>query len=181
MNEVGGYCSEGSSCGDGEVDVGTDASSVPEERSSPSSLEGYMRHKPSQRSAVDDGKAWDATASSTERTYEEENKCVDGEHEKAIALVKIPVKLHYKDDTRRMTLAPDTTLIELMERAAVEFGHAPSALALKFVDGDAVGGRTELREEGDRALAIKTAHERAEGELEVWVSDALKTLAWALA
>ncbi|KAI5118279.1 hypothetical protein M0805_006020 [Coniferiporia weirii] len=139
------------------------------------SSSGSVRRRPTRRPTVGGGGGKGVPRSSAVSSYEEEEEgYVSGEYEEPMELVKIRVKLHYEDDMRGMTLAPDATLAEFMDAVAAKFRRGPDELALKFVDED--GGKISLRDESDFELAIETAREmsrgRAEGKLEVWVSDA---------
>ena len=70
-------------------------------------------------------------------------------------------------------MAPDAQWVEFLDRVAAKFNRTPDALSMKFLDED--GGRVSLRDDSDFELAIETAREmakgRAEGKLQVWVSD----------
>ncbi|CAA7261646.1 unnamed protein product [Cyclocybe aegerita] len=111
-------------------------------------------------------------SSRIQSTYEEEEEGYgSGEYDDGpLELSLIRVKLHYQDDTRGMTLSPDTPFPEFMDKVAAKFGKD---LGLKFKDED--GGKVTLRDESDFELAIETAREnakgKAEGKLEIWCSD----------
>ena len=83
------------------------------------------------------------------------------------------LKLHYQDDIRGMTLAPDTPFAEFMDKVTAKFGKDINGLGLKFQDED--GGKITLRDESDYELAIETAREnskgKAEGKLVIWCTD----------
>ncbi|KIK09857.1 hypothetical protein K443DRAFT_671168 [Laccaria amethystina LaAM-08-1] len=108
-------------------------------------------------------------------TYEEEEEgYVSGEYEDgSFELTLIRVKLHYQDDTRGMTLTPDTPFADFMDKVTAKFGKEINGLGLKFKDED--GGKVTLRDESDYELAIETARESAkgkpEGKLELWCTD----------
>lgn len=72
-----------------------------------------------------------------------------------------------------MTMTPDMAFEEFVDRVTQKFSKSMSDLGMKFKDED--GGKITLRDESDFELAIETARElakgRAEGKLEIWVSD----------
>ncbi|QRV98137.1 neutrophil cytosol factor 2 [Ceratobasidium sp. AG-Ba] len=111
----------------------------------------------------------------TRQAYEEEEEgYVSGEYSDApFELVKIRVKLHYKDDVRGMAISPEMRFEEFLEKVSSKFGRAFGTLGLKFKDED--GGRVSLRDDSDYELAIETAREsakgRPEGKLEIWCTD----------
>ncbi|KAJ1306172.1 hypothetical protein OPQ81_010882 [Rhizoctonia solani] len=110
----------------------------------------------------------------TRRYEEEEEGYVSGDYSDApFELVKIRVKLHYKDDVRGMAISPEMRFEEFLEKVSAKFGRQVGALGLKFKDED--GGRISMRDESDYELAIETAREsakgRPEGKLEVWCVD----------
>lgn len=113
--------------------------------------------------------------SRVQSTYEEEEEgYVSGEYEDGpFELTLIRVKLHYQDDTRGMTLTPDTPFADFMDKVTAKFGKQINGLGLKFKDED--GGKVTLRDESDYELAIETARESAkgkpEGRLELWCMD----------
>ncbi|KAF8484368.1 hypothetical protein JB92DRAFT_3131556 [Gautieria morchelliformis] len=105
---------------------------------------------------------------------EEEEGYVSGDYDDGpFELVKIRVKLHYKDDVRGMALAPETTFDEFVERVTSKFSKSLNGLGLKFKDED--GTHVSLRDDSDYDLAIETARESArgkpEGKLEIWCTD----------
>lgn len=104
---------------------------------------------------------------------EEEEGYVSGEYDEAFELAKIRVKLHYQDEVRGMTMTPDMPFDEFVERLTQKFDRAFDSLGMKFKDED--GGKVSLRDDSDFEMAIETARElakgRAEGKLEIWVSD----------
>ncbi|KAL0581900.1 hypothetical protein V5O48_000129 [Marasmius crinis-equi] len=108
-------------------------------------------------------------------TYEEEEEgYVSGDYDDGpFELVKIRVKLHYKDDVRGMALAPETPFDEFMDKVCAKFSRSFGGLGLKFRDED--GGKVTLADESDYELAIETAREsskgKPEGKLEIWCTD----------
>lgn len=111
----------------------------------------------------------------TRQTYEEEEEgYVSGEYSDApFELVKIRVKLHYKDDVRGMAISPEMRFEEFLEKVTSKFGRPFGTLGLKFKDED--GGKVSMRDDSDYDLAIETAREsargRPEGKLEIWCTD----------
>lgn len=108
-------------------------------------------------------------------TYEEEEEgYVSGDYDDGpFELVKIRVKVHYKEDVRGMALTPETPFEEFMEKVCAKFGRSFGGLGLKFRDED--GGKVTLADESDYELAIETAREsskgKPEGKLEIWCAD----------
>ncbi|KAJ3986741.1 NADPH oxidase regulator NoxR [Lentinula detonsa] len=108
-------------------------------------------------------------------TYEEEEEgYASGDYDDGpFELIKIRVKLHYKDDVRGMALTPDTTFEDFMDKVTSKFGKGFGGLGLKFKDED--GGKVTLQDESDYDLAIETAREsskgKPEGKLEIWCTD----------
>jgi tetratricopeptide (TPR) repeat protein len=105
--------------------------------------------------------------------YEDEEGYVSGEYEDGpFELVKIKVKLHYEEDIRGMTMTPDTSFGEFVEKVETKFGRK---LDMKFLDAED-GGKVSLRDESDYELAIETAREsskgKPEGKLEIWCVNA---------
>ncbi|KAG7098493.1 hypothetical protein E1B28_000437 [Marasmius oreades] len=105
---------------------------------------------------------------------EEEEGYVSGDYDDGpFELVKIRVKLHYRDDVRGMALTPETPFEEFMDKVTTKFGRSFDGLGLKFTDED--GGKVTLADESDYELAIETAREssrgKPEGKLEIWCSD----------
>ncbi|EFI28161.1 NADPH oxidase regulator NoxR [Coprinopsis cinerea okayama7 len=143
--------------------------SAPNSQYAPSSYGGgSMRRKPTRR----------ATSRQQNRigsTYEEEEEGYgSGDYDDGpFEMNLIRVKLHYQDETRGMTLAPDLTFNEFIVKITAKFNKSFSGLGLKFKDED--GGKVTLRDESDYELAIETAREnakgRAEGKLEIWCTD----------
>lgn len=72
-----------------------------------------------------------------------------------------------------MTLTPDTSFEEFMDKVTTKFEKSITGLGLKFKDED--GGKVTLRDESDYELAIETAREsskgKPEGKLEIWCVD----------
>ncbi|KAJ4500364.1 hypothetical protein C8R41DRAFT_960808 [Lentinula lateritia] len=108
-------------------------------------------------------------------SYEEEEEgYASGDYDDGpFELVKIRVKLHYKDDVRGMALTPDTSFEDFMDKVTSKFGKGFGGLGLKFKDED--GGKVTLQDESDYDLAIETAREsskgKPEGKLEIWCED----------
>ncbi|KIK43065.1 hypothetical protein CY34DRAFT_82402 [Suillus luteus UH-Slu-Lm8-n1] len=123
---------------------------------------GSMRRKPTRR------------ATQRRPKYEEEEEgYVSGEYDDPYELSNIRIKLHYQGDVRGMTLTPDTSFEEFVERVTSKFGTAMDGLGLKFKDEDDV--KVTLRDDSDYELAIETARANAkgkgEGKLEIWCTD----------
>jgi len=114
-------------------------------------------------------------SSRSQSAYEEDEEgYVSGEYDDGpFELVKIRVKLHYRDDIRGMALAPEIMFEEFMDKVTAKFGKDLNGLSLQFTDED--GGKISLQDESDYELAIETARESAkgkpEGKLEIWCSD----------
>ncbi|KAF8608272.1 hypothetical protein BDV93DRAFT_519319 [Ceratobasidium sp. AG-I] len=112
------------------------------------------------------------TRTASRSGYEEEEEgYVSGEYSDApFELVKIRVKLHYKDDVRGMAISPEMRFEEFLEKVSAKFGRPFGTLGLKFKDED--GGKVSMRDDSDYDLAIETAREsakgRPEGKLEIW-------------
>ncbi|KIJ51209.1 hypothetical protein M422DRAFT_58816 [Sphaerobolus stellatus SS14] len=128
---------------------------------------GSMRRKSTRRAPA---RSVGSGARST--VYEDEEEgYVSGDYDDApFELVKIRVKLHYKDDVRGMAVTPEMPFEEFVDRVTAKFGKNPNELELKFKDED--GTRVSLMDDSDFDLAIETAREsargRPEGKLEVW-------------
>lgn len=125
---------------------------------------GSMRRKPTRR----------ATQRRPKAAYEEEEEgYVSGEYDDPYELSNIRIKLHYQGDVRGMTLTPDASFEEFVERVTSKFGTAMDGLGLKFKDEDDV--KVTLRDGSDYELAIETARANAkgkgEGKLEIWCTD----------
>ncbi|KAI0364146.1 hypothetical protein BV20DRAFT_1047315 [Pilatotrama ljubarskyi] len=134
---------------------------------------GSMRRKLTRRGTTGRG-APSRTGSSFYGGYEEEEEgYVSGEYEDIFEMVKIRVKLHYREEVRGMALLPETPYDEFMDMVQRKFGVVPGALGMKFKDED--GGKVTLRDEMDYELAIETARHsakgRPEGRLEIWCMD----------
>ena len=163
--------------------------SAPNSSYTPSSFGGSVRRKPTRRATT-------RTPSRIQSTYEEEEEGYgsgeydDGPFEMTLIRIKVrggfplwmllfsltlivPSQLHYQDETRGMTLAPDTSFDEFMDRITAKFNKSLNGLGIKFKDED--GGKVTLRDESDFELAIETAREHSkskpEGKLEIWCSD----------
>ena len=91
---------------------------------------------------------------------EEEEGYVSGEYEDVFEMVKIRVKLYYREDVRGMALLPETPYEDFVEMVCRKFGVVVGAMGMKFKDED--GGRVTLRDEMDYELAIETAREAAQ-------------------
>ena len=98
---------------------------------------------------------------------------MSGEDEDVFEMVKIRVKLYYREDVRGMALLPETPYEEFLDMVTRKFGVVPGALGMKFKDED--GGKVTLRDDMDYELAIETARHNAkgrpEGRLEIWCMD----------
>ncbi|PIL30996.1 hypothetical protein GSI_05689 [Ganoderma sinense ZZ0214-1] len=144
----------------------------------PSSYGGSMggasvRRKLTRRGTASRGPS-SRTASSFYGGYEEEEEgYVSGEYEDIFEMVKIRVKLYYREDVRGMALLPETPFEEFMEMVSRKFGVVVGAIGMKFKDED--GGKVTLRDDMDYELAIETARHNAkgrpEGRLEIWCMD----------
>lgn len=132
------------------------------------------------------------SVSRIQSTYEEEEEgYVSGEYEDGpfeLTLIRVKVselsiqtmsilmslQLHYQDDIRGMTLSPDLSFAEFLEKVTSKFQKQVNGLTLRFKDED--GGKVTLQDESDYELAIETAREsskgKAEGKLEIWCQDA---------
>ncbi|KZT69729.1 hypothetical protein DAEQUDRAFT_669103 [Daedalea quercina L-15889] len=132
--------------------------------SNPSSA-GGMRRRPTRRPTM---------SRRAQSAYEEEEGYESGEWDDGpMDLMKIRVKLHYKDDVRGMAFTPEMPWEEFLERVTTKFSRALDGLGMKFKDED--GGMVSLRDEMDYELAVETAREGAkgkpEGRLEIWCTD----------
>ncbi|TEB37430.1 NADPH oxidase regulator NoxR [Coprinellus micaceus] len=141
--------------------------SAPGSSYTPSSYAGgSMRRKPTRRPTI---------RSRIQSSYEEEEEGYgSGEYEDGpLEMNLIRVKLHYKDETRGMTLPPDMPFEEFIEKITAKFEKSFKSLGMKFKDED--GGMVTLRDESDFELAVETAREhskgKAEGKLEIWCRD----------
>ncbi|KAI0799961.1 hypothetical protein C8Q74DRAFT_1323316 [Fomes fomentarius] len=133
---------------------------------------GSVRRKLTRRGTA--SRAGSRAASSFYGGYEEEEEgYVSGEYEDVFEMVKIRVKLYYREEVRGMALQPETPFEEFMDLVTRKFGVVPGALGMKFKDED--GGKVTLRDEMDYELAIETARHsakgRPEGRLEIWCMD----------
>ncbi|KAI0686524.1 hypothetical protein C8Q76DRAFT_636177 [Earliella scabrosa] len=132
---------------------------------------GSVRRKLTRRGT---SRANSRAASSFYGGYEEEEEgYVSGEYEDVFEMVKIRVKLYYREDVRGMALLPETPFEEFVDMVTRKFGVVPGGLGMKFKDED--GGKVTLRDEMDYELAIETARHNAkgrpEGRLEIWCMD----------
>ncbi|KAL7277884.1 hypothetical protein PYCCODRAFT_1394550 [Trametes coccinea BRFM310] len=135
---------------------------------------GSVRRKLTRRGTTGRAGAASRAGSSFYGGYEEEEEgYVSGEYEDIFEMVKIRVKLHYREEVRGMALLPETPYEEFMDMVQRKFGVVPGALGMKFKDED--GGKVTLRDEMDYELAIETARHNAkgrpEGRLEIWCMD----------
>ncbi|KAH9889550.1 hypothetical protein C8Q73DRAFT_708050 [Cubamyces lactineus] len=134
---------------------------------------GSMRRKLTRRGTTGRGAPSRAGSSFYGGYEEEEEGYVSGEYEDVFEMVKIRVKLYYREDVRGMALLPETPFDEFMDMVQRKFGVVPGALGMKFKDED--GGKVTLRDEMDYELAIETARHNAkgrpEGRLEIWCMD----------
>ena len=134
---------------------------------------GSVRRKLTRRGTASRGPS-SRTASSFYGGYEEEEEgYVSGEYEDVFEMVKIRVKLYYREEVRGMALLPETPYDEFMEMVSRKFGVVVGAIGMKFKDED--GGKVTLRDDMDYELAIETARHNAkgrpEGRLEIWCMD----------
>ncbi|KAI0827834.1 hypothetical protein BC628DRAFT_1365697 [Trametes gibbosa] len=134
---------------------------------------GSMRRKLTRRGTNGRGPASRAGSSFYGGYEEEEEGYVSGEYEDVFEMVKIRVKLYYREEVRGMALLPETPYEEFMDMVQRKFGVVPGALGMKFKDED--GGKVTLRDDMDYELAIETARHsakgRPEGRLEIWCLD----------
>ncbi|KAH9942235.1 uncharacterized protein BXZ73DRAFT_87886 [Epithele typhae] len=104
---------------------------------------------------------------------EEEEGYVSGEYEDFFEMVKIRVKLYYREEVRGMALLPETPFEDFVDMVSRKFGVVVGAIGMKFKDED--GGKVTLRDDMDYELAIETARHsakgRPEGRLEIWCMD----------
>ncbi|KAH9927387.1 NADPH oxidase regulator NoxR [Amylocystis lapponica] len=130
---------------------------------------GSMRRKPTRRGTSR------ASSSRAASAYEEDEEgYVSGDYDEPLSdVMRIRVKLHYKDDVRGMALTSDMQWEEFLERVTSKFGRPLDGLGMKFKDED--GSKVSLRDEMDYELAVETARESAkgkmEGRLEIWCTD----------
>jgi len=105
-------------------------------------------------------------------TYDDDDG-LELDFEDVFELVKIRVKLHYRDDIRGMAIGPELPFEEFVDRVTRKFDKGFHNLTMKFKDEDGV--QVTLRDESDYDLAIETAREaargRPEGRLEVYCMD----------
>lgn len=140
--------------------------SAPNSQYAPSYGGGSMRRKPTRRT----------TQRRIQSTYEEEEEGYgSGEYDDVVyEMTLIRVKVHFEDEIRGMTLSPDLTFGEFIEKITTKFEMNWKDLRLKFKEED--GGKVSLRDESDYELAIETAREnakgKAEGKLEIWCTPA---------
>lgn len=136
------------------------------------------------------------TRSRRTSVYEEEEGYASGDYEEIpVILAKIRIKVsfeiqfhmrakcidrnlqvHYQEDVRGMTITPDVTFNEFLDKLCLKF--EVTNLDVKFRDED--GGKVSLKDESDYEMAIETAKEtakgrpdgRSDGRLEIWCVDA---------
>ncbi|KAI0629088.1 hypothetical protein C8Q77DRAFT_334363 [Trametes polyzona] len=134
---------------------------------------GSVRRKLTRRGTSGRGAGSRAGSSFYGGYEEEEEGYVSGEYEDVFEMVKIRVKLYYREEVRGMALLPETPYEEFMDMVQRKFGVVPGALGMKFKDED--GGKVTLRDDMDYELAIETARHNAkgrpEGRLEIWCMD----------
>jgi len=127
-----------------------------------------MRRKQSRRAPSIGGRS-----RQTSTVYDDEDYVSPGDYDD-YDMVKVLVKLHYRDDRRGMTIDPNTPYDEFLERVTSKFGRTINGLNLKFKDEE--GARISLKDDSDYELAIEMAREGAkgkpEGRLEIWCEDA---------
>ncbi|KZO93930.1 hypothetical protein CALVIDRAFT_546511 [Calocera viscosa TUFC12733] len=103
----------------------------------------------------------------------EDDDVSDLDFEEVFELIKIRVKLHYRNDVRGMAISPSIGFDEFVDRVTRKFERPFDRLEMKFDDEDSV--HVSLKDESDFDLAIETAREsakgRPEGRLQVWLSD----------
>lgn len=144
----------------------------------PSSRAGSIRNSPSMRRkpSTARSRAPSRRMTSSVAYDDEEGYGSGGDYDEGAyyELVKILVKIHYRDDTRGMAVSPDMPYDEFLERVTSKFGRSLGGLSLRFKDED--GARISLKDEMDYELAVETARESAkgkpEGKLEIWCEDA---------
>lgn len=128
------------------------------------------------------------TTSRNQGVHEDEEGYISGEYEDGeMTLIRIKVdppnllkffvftrlQIHYQDDIRGMTIIPDVTFADFMQKVCSKFKKHIDELDLKFTDED--GGKITLRDESDFEMAVVTVRELAkgkpEGKLELWCID----------
>ncbi|KAI1787818.1 hypothetical protein LXA43DRAFT_1027631 [Ganoderma leucocontextum] len=134
---------------------------------------GSVRRKLTRRGTSNRGPSSRAASSFYGGYEEEEEGYVSGEYEDIFEMVKIRVKLYYREEVRGMALLPETPYEDFMEMVSRKFGVVVGAIGMKFKDED--GGKVTLRDDMDYELAIETARHNAkgrpEGRLEIWCVD----------
>ncbi|KAF5388812.1 hypothetical protein D9757_005589 [Collybiopsis confluens] len=145
--------------------------SAPASNYAPSSFGGgSVRRRVTRRNT-----ARTAASSRIQSSYEEEEEgYASGDYEDGpFELIKIRVKLHYKDDVRGMALTPEhhskSSWIRLRVNSAKDLADSDSNSRTRTAE------KVTLQDESDYELAIETAREsskgKAEGKLEVWCTD----------
>ncbi|EJT96671.1 hypothetical protein DACRYDRAFT_25512 [Dacryopinax primogenitus] len=103
----------------------------------------------------------------------EDDELSDLDFEEVFELVKVRVKLHYRNEVRGMAISPTMGFDEFVDRVTRKFQKSFDRLEMKFKDEDGV--QISLKDESDFDLAIETAREtakgRPEGKLQVWLAD----------
>jgi len=129
-----------------------------------------MRRRPTRRTTMM------TTSSRPRRSFDEEEEegYASGDYDDMpFDLIKIRVKLHYKDDIRGMAMMPEIPFDEFLERVTSKFGRGLNGLSMRFKDDE--GGMVSLKDDSDFEMAIEVARESAkgkpEGKLEVWCTD----------
>ncbi|KAJ1301007.1 hypothetical protein OPQ81_003430 [Rhizoctonia solani] len=111
------------------------------------------------------------------QSYDEEEGYVSGSggdyDEVPFEATKIRVRLRFKSDLRGMTIMPDISCDDFMDRVCAKFGREYGDLSIKFVDDD--GAKVTIMDESDFELAIETARAAAlkgkESRLEIWCDE----------
>ena len=131
---------------------------------------GSVRRRLTRRGTASRGPASRAASSYYGGYEEEEEGYVSGEYEDVFEMVKIRVKLYYREEVCGMVLLPETPFDEFVEMVSRKFGVVVGTIGMKFKDED--GGKVTLRDDMDYELAIETARHNAkgrpEGRLEIW-------------
>ncbi|KZT58649.1 hypothetical protein CALCODRAFT_432156 [Calocera cornea HHB12733] len=103
----------------------------------------------------------------------EDDDVSDLDFEEVFELVKIRMKLHYRNEVRGMAISPSIGFDEFVDRITRKFDTSFNRLDMRFDDEDNV--QISLRDESDFDHAIETAREtakgRPEGKLQIWLSD----------
>jgi hypothetical protein len=99
----------------------------------------------------------------------------DGQYSQTVMtemeMTKVRVKLRYNNDTRGMSILPDSALEDFVERVRVKFG-SKSDLPMKYKDSE--GAMVSIIDSDDWESAMDEAREaakgRAEGKLEIFIT-----------